>query len=166
MVRRFTESGRIEDGCATHVPAMHLTPAFSRTLGEVIPALPAAGNHGTVADLRAASAATLAAADVLARAYELVLTSGSGLRGGTYTASTQSGVTSADLTAIAWTRDLFVSGNAQSAVRSARASAHLTLQGAAVGTIDATWTTAGRGALATISGTIGGRAIDATMPAP
>ncbi len=166
IVQRFTESGRIDDGCASHVPALHLVPSFARTLDDVTPAIPAAGNQGTSADLRAAAAATLAAADVLARAYEFTLASGTGLRGGTFTAATRDSATSADLSAVAWTRDLFVYGTAQSGARSARASAHLTLQGAATGTIDAQWTTVGAHAAATISGTVDGRDVNATMPAP
>ncbi len=166
IVQRFTESERVDDGCASHVPAMHLVPSFAHTLGEVIPAAPASGNRGTPADLRAAAAATLAAADVLARAYEFTLSSGTGLRGGTFSATTARSVTSAALSGVAWTRDLFVSGTAQSGARSARASAHLTLQGAATGTIDAAWTTTGSGSVATIAGTIGGRNVNATMPAP
>ena len=166
IVQRFTETEHIDDGCASRVPAMHLVPSFARTLDEVIPATPAAGNHGTTADLRAAAAATLAAADVLARAYEFTLSSGNGLRGGTFSAGTARSITSADLSGVAWTRDLFVSGTAQSAARSWHASAHLTLQGAAAGTIDAEWTTTGSRAVATIAGTIGGRRVNATMPAP
>jgi pimeloyl-ACP methyl ester carboxylesterase len=166
IVQRFTESGQIDGGCASRVAALHLVPSFARTLGGVIPATASAGNHGTDADLRAAAAATLAAADVLARAYEFTLTSGSGLRGGTFTAATQDSVTSATLTGIAWTRDLFVSGSAQSGARSMQASAHLTLQGAAAGTIDAKWSTTGSRATATIGGTIDGRDVRATMPAP
>ena len=88
------------------------------------------------------------------------------MRGGTFTAATRDSATSADLSAVAWTRDLFVYGTAQSGARSARASAHLTLQGAATGTIDAQWTTVGAHAAATISGTVDGRDVNATMPAP
>ena len=166
IVQRFTESGRIDGGCAPRVPALHLVPSFARTLDDVTPATPDAGNRGTAADLRAAAAATLAAADVLARAYEFTLASGSGLRSGTFTAATQDSVTTAVLSGIAWTRDTFVSGTAQSGARSTRASAHLTLQGAATGTIDAQWSTVGARATATISGTVDGRDVRATMPAP
>ena len=166
IVQRFTESGQIDGGCAPRVPALHLVPSFARTLDDVTPATPDAGNHGTAADLRAAAAATLAAADVLARAYEFTLASGSGLRSGTFTAATQDSVTTAVLSGIAWTRDTFVSGTAQSGARSTQASAHLTLQGAATGTIDAQWSTVGARATATISGTVDGRDVRATMPAP
>ena len=166
IVQRFTESGRIDAGCASHVPAMHLVPSFARTLDEVIPATPASGNQGTRAicapprrqrwppptfsraptSLRSRREPDCAAARSRRRPH----------------AALRAPISPG----IAWTRDLFVSGTAQSGARSARASAHLTLQGAATGTIDAAWTTAGRGTVATIAGTIGGRSVNATMPAP
>lgn len=166
IVRRFTESERIDDGCAARVPALHLVPSFARTLAEVAPAIPSDGNQATVTDLRAGAAATLAAADVLARAYEFTLSTGPGLRGGTFTAATQDGVTTANLSGVAWTRDLFVSGPALFSARPARASARLSLQGAATGTLDVRWPTTGTHATAVLQGTVDGRDLRATMPAP
>ncbi len=166
IVRRFTATGKLDDGCSSTIPALHLVPSFGRDLGDVTPAIPAAGNQGTAQDLRAAAAATLAAADVLARAYQFSLASGAGLRGGTFAAATRGNATHAALTAIAWTRDLFVSGAATANASTTRASAHLTMQGVSTGTVDATWTTVGAHASATIHGTVDGRTVEATMPAP
>ncbi len=166
IVRTFTASGKLDDGCSSTVPALHLVPSFGRDLADVAPAIPANGNRATEHDLRAAAAATLAAADVLARAYQFSLASGTGLRGGTFAAATHGNATNAALTRIAWTRDLFVSGASLSNALTTRASAHLTLQGAAGGTIDASWTTVGMRAVATIHGTVDGRSVEATMPAP
>jgi pimeloyl-ACP methyl ester carboxylesterase len=166
IVRRFTATRKVLDGCASSIPALHLVGSFARTLEEVAAATPASGNRGTPHDLRAAAAATLAAADVLARAYEFSLATGSGLRGGSFTAATHGGTTTAQLAGIAWTRDLFVSGSASSRAHSGGATAHLEFEGAADGTIDAAWNTAGTQAIATIRGTVDGRAVSATMPAP
>ncbi len=166
IVRKFTATGKLDDGCSSTIPALHLVPSFGRDLSDVVPAIPAAGNQGTPHDLRAAAAATLAAADALARAYQFSLATGAGLRGGTFAATTRGNATQVALTGIAWTRDLFVSGAATANASTTRASAHLTLQGASTGTIDATWATVGAHASATIHGNADGRTVEATMPAP
>jgi pimeloyl-ACP methyl ester carboxylesterase len=166
IVRTFTATGKLDDGCSSTIPALHLVSSFGRDLNDVIPAIPAAGNQGTPRDLRAAAAATLAAADVLARAYQFSLSAGTGLRGGTFAATTRGNATHAALTGIAWTRDLFVSGAATSNAATTHASAHLTLHGASNGTIDAAWTTVGVHAWASLHGTVDGRTVEATMPAP
>lgn len=165
IVRRFTLSGTVDAGCAQRVPALHLVPAFSRTLDEVSPATAQPGNAATERELREAAAAILAAADVLSRAYEFYQHAGSGLRGGSFSATTSGAVVSATLAGIRWTNDLAVSGDAQLDARTSGARAHLTLAGAA-GSIDASWQTTGSDAAATISGTLGGHALRATMPAP
>jgi hypothetical protein len=166
IVRRFTMNGDVAQACAAHVPAMHLVPAFARTVAEVSPAAPSPGNHAGTDALRAAAAATLAAADVLSRSYEFGLSSGAGLRGGTYVATPANGACNATLTAVRWTIDLAVSGIADVRARSAMAGAHLVLHGAATGEIDAAWPTAGSDAVATLRGNVNGRALRATMPAP
>ncbi|MBV8372090.1 MAG: alpha/beta fold hydrolase [Candidatus Eremiobacteraeota bacterium] len=166
IVRRFTETSKVEAGCATKIPALHLVPSFALSVDDVIAPHPSAGNHAALRELRAAAAATLAAADVLARAYEFSLTAGSGLRGGTFTAQANGGATIAALAGIAWTRDLFVSGTASSNVVSARASAHLAVSGASTGTLAVSWTTVGTQASATMHGVVDGQVVEATMAAP
>ncbi len=166
IVRRFTQTGRVDAGCASHVPAGHLVPAFARTLDGVAPAKPLPGNQATTTELEAAAAATLAAADVLARSYEFGLSAGSGLRGGSYAAQPSGAATRATLSDIRWTNDLAVSGEARLDARTARAQAHVTLSGAVTGSLDAVWATAGSRAAATLRGTLDGNALRATMPAP
>ncbi|MGA8324837.1 MAG: alpha/beta fold hydrolase, partial [Candidatus Cybelea sp.] len=166
IVRRFTLTQRVDAGCAAHVPALHLVPSFARTLDEVEPATPLRGNQASTAELRAAAAATLAAADVLARSYAFSLSAGPGLRGGSYTAQPKTGGTSALLSAIRWTKDLAVSGSASLDARTAQAEAVLTLADGATGSLDAEWTTSGSNAAAVIHGTIDGRVTRASMPAP
>jgi len=166
IVRTFTVTGRVEARCAPRVPALHLVPAFARRLDEVDPAAPLPGNEAPAKERRAAAAAILAAADVLARSYEFGVTAGWGLRGGTYTAMPGNATDRATLTDIRWTNDLAVSGRAEFDVRSAAARAHLTLTGASAGTLDAVWAIAGRSAQATLDGTLDGFALRALMPAP
>ena len=165
IVTRFTQTGRVDGGCAERVPALHLVPAFSQTLDEVAPAKALPGNAATDRDLREAAAAVLGAADVLSRSYEFYEHSGSGLRGGSFSATTSGAVVHAGLSGIRWTTDLAVSGDARLDARTGVARAHLNLAGA-TGGIDASWRTAGSAAAASITGTLNGRVLRATMPAP
>jgi pimeloyl-ACP methyl ester carboxylesterase len=166
IVRRFTETGQLTDGCASAIPALHLVPSFARVLAEVEPATPLPGNRATTRDLRAAAAGMLAAADVLARAYEFTLASGAGLRGGTFNATSSAKVTHVTMNGVGWTQDLGVWGTALSNAANGHAAAHIVLGGAAAGTLDAVWITYGRQANATIVGTVDERSVRASMPAP
>ncbi|MBV8531152.1 MAG: alpha/beta fold hydrolase [Candidatus Eremiobacteraeota bacterium] len=166
IVRRFTQTERVDAGCAAKVPALHLVPSFARTIEEVDPATPLPGNRAPTAELKAAAAATLAAADVLARSYEFSLDAGSGLRGGTYSATPRNAATRATLTGIRWTKDLAVDGVARFDARTNAVQAHLTLSGGAAGWVDAGWAATGSNAIAQLRGTIGGHVMRATMPAP
>ncbi len=166
IVRRFTQSKVVDAQCASQVPAMHLVPSFSATVEEVSPATPLSGNTAPVKERRAAAGAVLAAADVLARSYEFGLTSGSGLRGGSYSAAPANARDHVTLDGVRWTKDLAVSGSAHFDARRARASAHLTLAGASTGTIDVTWPALGSSAIAVLDGSVDGYDLHATMPAP
>jgi pimeloyl-ACP methyl ester carboxylesterase len=166
IVRRFTVSGRIDAGCAAGVAALHLVPRFSRTLAGVDAARPLSGNQAPATERRAAAAAVLAAADVLARSYEFDLTSGSGLRGGSYSATPANARDLATLSGIRWTGDLAVSGSAEFDAKNAIARADLTVSGVASGTLEAIWPSAGGSAQAALDGTIDGYRLRATMPAP
>jgi pimeloyl-ACP methyl ester carboxylesterase len=166
IVRRFTQSQRVDARCAAGVPAVHLVPSFARALDDVEAAHPLPGNSADKKDLQAAAAGTLAAADVLARSYEFGLTEGSGLRGGSYAATARNGGAHAMLSSIRWTDDLAVSGTASFDARSATALAHMTLSGGATGSLDASWTTTGSNAVASLRGTIDGHIVRASMPAP
>ena len=166
IVLRFVRTQRVDAGCAAGVPALHLVPSFSRKLDDVVAATPLKGNRAPAKQLRAAAAATLAAADVLERSYEFGLSQGSGLRGGSYSAAPSNATDHASLDGIRWTEDLAVSGTARLDARSASARATLTLSEASRGTLDAVWPTAGRRAQAELQGTIDGYRVHATMSAP
>ncbi|MGA8574431.1 MAG: alpha/beta fold hydrolase [Candidatus Cybelea sp.] len=166
IVRRFTQTKIVDAQCASQVPALHLVPAFSRTVEEVAPATPLSGNAAPVKQRRAAADAVLAAADVLARSYEFGFNAGLGLRGGMYKAKPGNARDRATLAQVRWTNDLAVSGSADFDARRAHASAHLTLTGASTGTLDVTWPTLGSSASAVLDGTVDGYHLRATMPAP
>jgi pimeloyl-ACP methyl ester carboxylesterase len=166
IVRRFGQTGKVVAQCAAHVPAVHLVPAFSRTLDEVHAVTPVTGNQAPQLERRAAAAALLAAADVLSRSYEFFLSSGPGLRGGSYAAIPKNASDRATLSGVRWTNDLAVSGTADFNARNGSARAHLTVSGAVTGSIDASWPAAGSNATAQIHGTLDGYNLEATMPAP
>jgi pimeloyl-ACP methyl ester carboxylesterase len=166
IVRTFTRTQRVDAQCAAHVPALHLVPAFSRTLGDVTAASPLPGNDAPLKERSAAAAAVLAAADVLARSYAFSSSAGSGLRGGSYAASPGNAIDRATLSSIRWTNDLAVSGRAELDARTAAAHAKLAVAGAATGTLGAEWPTTGRRAQAIMEGTIDGFTLRARMPAP
>jgi pimeloyl-ACP methyl ester carboxylesterase len=166
IVRRFTQSGKVDGECAARVPAVHLVPAFSRTLEQVTPAAALPGNGAPTKELRAAAAAVLSAADVLVRSYEFGLRSGVGLRGGSYTATPRNDSDHATLTDVRWTNDLDVSGTADFDARGSSARARLVLSRAAAGKLEATWSTVGSNAAALLDGTIDGYHVRAEMPAP
>jgi len=166
IVRRFTQTHNVDVQCAAQVPALHLVPKFCRRVEEVDAAAPLPGNEAPIEERRAAAAAALAAADVLARSYEFDRDAGSGLRGGSYTATPTNAMDRAALAGIRWTNDLAVSGAAQFNARTASARARLTLEGVASGTLDVAWPTAGATALAVLQGTVDGYRLRAAMPAP
>ncbi|HXO18141.1 MAG TPA: hypothetical protein VN909_08215, partial [Candidatus Dormibacteraeota bacterium] len=86
--------------------------------------------------------------------------------GGSYSATPANAGTHATLSGIRWTNDLAVSGDARFDARGAGAQARLTLRDGATGTLRAAWSTVGSNAVAVLHGTIGGRVLRASMPAP
>jgi hypothetical protein len=166
IVRAFTQTYTVDAHCAARVPVLHLVPAFSRRVDEVDAAAALPGNDAPLKERRVAAAAILAAADVLVRSYEFGLTAGSGLRGGSYSAMPGNAKDLAMLQDVKWTNDLAVSGRAEQDARTGAAGAHLTVTGAANGTLDAIWRITGRTALAVLNGTIDGFSLHAQMPAP
>jgi len=167
IVQTFFSGARPDVACASAIPPMRLVSSFARTVAAVEPARALPGNRAGAAQLRAAASAVLAAGDALARANGFDLTAGSGLRGGTFTA-TQVGERgeTVRLHGVAWTSDQRVSGVVAFDATSGAARARLDFSGPGAGTIDAAWNAYGRNARASVAGTSGGRAIHATMEAP
>jgi pimeloyl-ACP methyl ester carboxylesterase len=162
LVRHFVSTLSPGDtACAEAVPAYRALPQFARLSSELTPASPAPGNQGTTADLRAAAAALFAASDALARWWVNYDGDGVGLRGGTFAYTTLAGSTRFTLTGLRWTDDVPVSGRLTWLANTVQAS--LTLPG---GQIEARWPDRVPGAVASITGTLNGHRIAATMTAP
>jgi len=152
-----------DTACAEQVPAYRLLPAFARRAAELQPAAPAPGNQGSAADLQTAAAALYAAGDALARWWVNYDGDGVGLRGGSFAYTTQGGLTRFTLAGLRWTEDVAVSGDVAWNIASGEVQVQLTLAG---GRIEARWRDRVPDALARIAGTLNGRRIAATMPAP
>jgi len=170
IVRRFI--ARLDPGdtgCAAEVPALRLVPRFARTLDELEPAAPLAGNAASGRALRAVATALLTAGDVLARAPRDGSARGPGLRGGWFQCAQEHAATRIELRSVRFTDDLSVSGSIRRLRDDASTvQAHLTIQGpdALAGRIEARWQDAAPAAQATIHGVIGGSRVAAQMTAP
>lgn len=164
LVERFVATLSPGDtGCASRVPAWRLLAGFATQSRQLPTPQPGPGNMATAVQLQRAAAALHAAADVLARWWVNSSGSGVGLRGGHFSYSSGVGDTRFTLDGLRWTEDVAVSGSLQWQYSSGRVRATLQLDG---GTLQAEWPLRAPGATATLQGSLDGRRVVATMPAP
>jgi len=169
IVRRFVETLSAGDtSCAANVKPVRLVPIFVRHAADAIPAVPSGGNTATSLDLSIASAAVQTAGDAMARWNINYSEHGSGLRGGKWRYTQPDAVARFTLSKALWTQDLPVSGRLvwnqhDGAVRATLE--YIDPEGNAA-QLSATWNDRDNQAVATLTGTVAGRAIQATMPAP
>ena len=176
IVRRFVRTAATGDtSCLGRVPEHRLVQRFAERVADAPQAVVSSGaDRSTAADRRAAWVAVETLADVVDRWYAIPDITGVGLYGGEFTMDSTSGlpfisqVWSVDLDESRWTRDVEVSGSASIPRAAGMAIASLSLggTGTAKGQLTVTWSTRAQGAQARITGTIGGRAIDLSRPAP
>ncbi|HVN99987.1 MAG TPA: alpha/beta hydrolase [Steroidobacteraceae bacterium] len=169
IVRRFIDTLDAGDAaCAESVPAIRLVPRFARRVDELDPAVALVGNAADAAQLRAVTAAALAAGDALVRAPDVAGGDGVGLRGGGFSVSESAGAYRIVLRQLRWTEDLLVSGTVVAPQRSGAARARLRLAGAPAlsGAVTIEWYEGTSGAQGTVHGTLGGRAVVARVAAP
>lgn len=155
-----------DTSCAGEIGEVNVVPAFAGSLAEVAPARRAPGDDSTRSDRRLAAAAALTAADVIARwmvNYDGVSV---GLRGGRWTYAGYPNVRFT-LTNTRLVPGVAVSGTVRWAYvgGASRATVEVRGPGGETGTLRLSWTRA-PGAVATITGDVGGRELRATMPAP
>ena len=176
IVRRFVESISTGDtSCLTRIPEHRLVQRFVERAADAPEAARASGaDRSTAADRRAAWVAVETLADVVDRWYAIPGLTGVGLYGGKFTMTSTAGlpftsrVWSLKLNQTRWTTDIDVTGTASVPRAAGTASASLTIggPGTAKGDLTVSWSTRAPQAQARITGTIGGRAIDLTRPAP
>ena len=164
IVRDFIASAGapVDRGCiATMQSPPRLLPVFATRVADLPPAVMAGAR---AAELAAAAAALYTVADAVQRKRYLGQASGAGLRGGSFGSEQRGGALR--LGAMRWTEDLAVSGSATIDSATGVVTSRLVLAGAAGGSVSVAWQMTGPRALATIDGTINGRRVHATMPAP
>jgi pimeloyl-ACP methyl ester carboxylesterase len=152
--------------CAARVGEWNVVPRFSSSVKRVDPALPAAGDESTQGDRRLAAAAALTAADVIARWMVNYDGTGVGLHGGHWWYSGYPDV-HFRLTNVRLVPGVRVSGSVRWAYEGGASSATLEVKrpGGAAGALRISWLKRPQ-ATATIVGTVAGRDLRATMPAP
>ena len=147
-----------------------MVPEFPRRLAGVPLAGEAgAGDRSNAGDRRGAWAANWSVGDALARWWLMYGSRGHGLRGGSFTASGDYLAYSPirlRLRGVRFVSDLAVSGSVEWNRRAGTVRARLRLAGARRGFVRIGWSTRAPRALASIRGTIGGRAVRLSTPAP
>jgi hypothetical protein len=152
--------------CARAIPRIKPLRAFASQLSEVRPAN--AEEAGASEDeLRMAAVSAYAVSDVIHRWFTDWEGKGMGLRGGTWRYESDGDDLRFSLNGIRWTMDTAVSGSARR-YRDGEVTASVKIDGPRQmhGELELNWNDRRPDFPARIVGTIGGRQIDATMPAP
>ena len=169
IVRRFVATLSAGDtSCAASVKPVRLVPIFVEHAADAIPAIPDAGNTATTRDLAIASAAIQTAGDAMARWNINYSGHGAGLRGGRWRYTQPGEVARFTLIRSRWADDLAVSGRLvwNQHDGAVRATLDYTDPDGHAAQLAAAWNDRDHQAIATLTGTVAGRAIQATMPAP
>ena len=163
FVRNLTPG---DTSCAAEIGEWNVVPAFPSTVEDVDPARRADGDESTRDDRRLAAAAALTAADVIARWMVNLDGTGVGLRGGSWWYGGYPNVRFR-LTNVRLVPGVLVTGTVRWAYEGGAASADVQVKGpgGSTGALRIAWLKRPR-ATATVTGTIGGRELRATMPAP
>jgi pimeloyl-ACP methyl ester carboxylesterase len=169
IVQRFVKNlapGNTD--CVQKVRPVRTVPKFALTAGELAPLTPLAGNKATDAQRRIAAAGLEAVGDVIARWYTSFNNVSSGLRGGKFKYAATTPGYDFDLHGVEFTNDVAVSGTVSWNQISNIITAQVTLKngGTKLGTLDIRWNDANIDAMATVSGTIQGAALNAQRIAP
>ena len=176
IARRFiTTLDAGDTSCVKRTPEHRAVQQFAEYAADAPQALVAGKNdESTARDRRAAYVAMESVADVVDRWYAIPGYTGAGLYGGQFGMYTTSGypfvdrIWSLKLTHLKWTRDIQVTGTGTMQRGRGPAQMTLTIRGAgtAKGSLEMSWTTRTPMAMASITGTIGGRTVDLKVPAP
>jgi len=171
FVMRPAAIDTLNASCAPLVPAIHTVGVYPQSLSQEPPLQAAYGDSAGAGALRIAAAAVSTAGDALARYQAIETTKDIGLLGGSVTVTR--GGTRLTLTGDEMIEGVSVSGTlnlepAVPAVDGDAVTASLTVSGPGLpdSSLQATWTSAGTGALASVAGTVGGETVQGTTPAP
>jgi hypothetical protein len=169
IVQNFIRN--LAPGDTTCIPAvrpLRTVPRFATQSTQLVPATATSGNAGGAAELRYAAAALETVGDVLARYGTSYANVGAGLRAGKFTWRATSTGQSFTLKSLKWVTDIVVSGTMTRNLATGAVSANVKLVkgGSQIGTLAIAWNDRTPDAVATLSGTISGKAIRARRIAP
>ena len=165
---RFVATRRPGDTtCARRVPEPHLVRRFAERLRMVTPARPVAGDASTLSDRRLAAATASTVADVVARWWVNYDGTSVGLHGGTWSYEGDDPV-DFTLQKVEFVSGVQVSGTARWDFRHGAVTANATVRSTAGGSgeLRVRWSTREQRATARLRGSVVGRRLVATMPAP
>jgi pimeloyl-ACP methyl ester carboxylesterase len=169
IVRRFVASGGStgDVSCVKHIRPIRTVPVFATSYAGVAPAQATQGNQVDETGLQLASAVAETVGDALARYYVSNSGHGGGLRGGTFDIVTTKVGYDLQLKQLQWTGDLPVSGVLRWNQFTGMISADVTFTAAGhSGNVDIAWNDLQTEAVATLTGTVDGAALDAQRIAP
>ncbi len=157
--------------CAAQIAEVRMVPMFAMTASQLDPPQALSGNQGTARDLRIAAAAAFALGDVLDLYWVNYTGTGVGLRGGTwsYTSNLAGDFYTFTMDQVRWTNDVAVSGQfTWNYYKPGAVNGQLCVTGSSGedGQLTISFDSREPDAQATISGQINGRKIAATMYAP
>lgn len=175
LVRAFVADpsaiGQLNAACAPVVPAIHAVGSYPSRLAEIRPITPVPGTEAPRAVRQLAAAAVATAGDAVRRLDAISFASDRGLLGGSVTASPSDGTLTLHgdrlIPGVAVSGTVRLGGeNSPAAGQLVRATLSVTAPALPRATFRATWTTAGSGTLAAVSGSAGATRIVGTTPAP
>jgi hypothetical protein len=156
-----------DTSCAERVPEVHVVPRFAESLRQTAPARALPGDDSLRRDRRLAAASAATVADVIARWFVNFDATSVGLRDGHWSYTGDDPVFFS-LRAVQLVPGVRVSGTTRWSPVGGGVKANIVVRGPerTVGRLRLSWSLARRLATATLSGTVDGRALRATMLAP
>jgi pimeloyl-ACP methyl ester carboxylesterase len=169
IVAEFIDSrAPVDTTCASSIPPIRPVDRFARHAAEAAEATAEPGDASTPLDRQVTTLAVAQVGDALAQWAVMTGIDGSGLRGGTFTISDDdSDIVSFVFEGARFSDDVAVDGTAtwDRASGQVEADLELTATGAA-GSLSVAWDDSAAGAIATARGTLEGRPVSVTLPAP
>jgi pimeloyl-ACP methyl ester carboxylesterase len=170
IVRNFLESGGNpgDTSCVANIRPIRTVPAFVTNYAATTPANAKGSNKTGDTGLVIAAAVAQTVGDIVSEYYDNTVGTGAGLRGGTFSIkSTKTGY-NLIMQNVMWTNDLSVSGTIvwNQITGAIAANTSFTTTDGHTGAVDISWNDQETEAEATLSGTIDGKALAATMLAP
>ena len=169
LYTRFVKNLALADtSCAQEIAEVRVVPSFPASLADTTPADPAAGDASTVDDRRLAAAAAFTVADAVSRWWVNFDGTSVGLRGGRWSYFGDP-VVHFDLARTRFVAGVEVTGKVRwgyNAAGKVRADVQVRGPGGATANLVIRWAGREQNAVADLAGTVNGRSLHATMPAP